>query len=77
MSGKGPCFGFAWIGQPFYSCDNCGNPFWVHTHEDRFRNGRRFRKSISRETANAVRHRWVPAMHEAGYVPRMDRQAAP
>lgn len=25
-----PCDWFAWIGQPFYSCDRCGRPAWEH-----------------------------------------------
>lgn len=28
-----PCEAFAWIGQPFSSCDLCGRPYWEHTHE--------------------------------------------
>lgn len=24
------CDWFAWIGQPFYSCDRCGQPAWEH-----------------------------------------------
>lgn len=27
------CFAFAWLGQPFSSCDSCGKPYWEHTHE--------------------------------------------
>ena len=29
------CYGFQWIGQPFSSCDNCGHPFWEHSHDVR------------------------------------------
>ena len=27
---KPPCDWFHWIGQPFYSCDQCGRPAWEH-----------------------------------------------
>jgi len=27
---KPPCEWFHWIGQPFYSCDQCGRPAWEH-----------------------------------------------
>ena len=26
----GRCDAFAWIGQPFTSCENCGRPYWDH-----------------------------------------------
>lgn len=26
------CQVFAWIGQPFTSCDNCGRPIWGHLY---------------------------------------------
>lgn len=29
----GVCPAFRWIGQPFSSCEQCGQPFWEHTHE--------------------------------------------
>jgi hypothetical protein len=31
----GVCPAFRWIGQPFSSCEQCGQPFWEHTHEVR------------------------------------------
>lgn len=32
---KAPCFVFRWIGQPWTSCDECGRPFWEHSHEEK------------------------------------------
>lgn len=32
---KPPCPGFAWIGQPITSCDNCGKPAWDHDYDQR------------------------------------------
>lgn len=26
------CAAFAWIGQSFKYCDDCGHPLWEHTH---------------------------------------------
>ncbi|MFE7744412.1 hypothetical protein [Nocardia sp. NPDC057455] len=52
------CLGFQWIGQPFTSCDSCGKPYWEHTHDERMRNGRLFRKLISAEERAAVRRKW-------------------
>jgi hypothetical protein len=56
------CFGFEWIGQPFSSCDNCGNPYWVHSHEARQAKGKRFghqvRVIISVEAATECYKKW-------------------
>jgi hypothetical protein len=30
--GGAECFAFTWCGQSFRYCDNCGNPYWEHTH---------------------------------------------
>lgn len=54
----GKCPGFAWIGQPFNWCDNCSEPYWEHRYDMILRNGRWFRKLISKELAAAVRQRW-------------------
>lgn len=27
------CEAFWWIGQSFAHCDNCGKPYWEHTHD--------------------------------------------
>jgi hypothetical protein len=29
------CKGFTWLGQSFACCDNCGKPYWEHTHDAR------------------------------------------
>jgi hypothetical protein len=62
MSGK--CYGFMWVGQPFTSCDNCGQPYWEHTHEEvphpaggPF--GRRLRRIISAADKEATRKKWA------------------
>lgn len=33
------CKGFQWIGQSFASCNECGQPFWEHTHDTRMKAG--------------------------------------
>jgi len=35
----GVCPAFQWIGQPFTSCDRCGQPYWDHTHEEHAADG--------------------------------------
>ena len=30
-----PCPGFVWIGQPFDTCDRCGQPAWEHAGIER------------------------------------------
>jgi hypothetical protein len=30
---KPACETFAWVGQPFTHCDDCGRPYWEHTYE--------------------------------------------
>lgn len=34
-----PCKGFKWVGQSFKYCDECGQPFWEHTHDSRLVGG--------------------------------------
>lgn len=67
VSPKGKvCYGFEWIGQPFTSCDNCGQPYWLHTHEvsgthgdgRRAALGHAVRRIISVERATACRRKW-------------------
>jgi hypothetical protein len=36
---KPECRGFAWIGQHFTSCDECGRPIWEHEGIQRHRPG--------------------------------------
>lgn len=31
------CKGFRWVGQTFASCENCGQPYWEHTHDEQMR----------------------------------------
>lgn len=58
-----PCRAWAWIGQPFTSCDECGKPFWEHSHEWIPLNGpfsTRWRRAvISTNVARIVRARWA------------------
>lgn len=69
---KPPCTGFHWIGQPFYSCDNCGRPAWEHEGMHTF-------KQISGPfsddpghtepwepgQAAKIREKWEPGWHDA------------
>lgn len=34
-----PCKGFQWVGQSFANCNECGEPFWEHTHDARLKPG--------------------------------------
>ncbi len=61
------CYGFQWIGQPFTSCDNCGHPYWVHSHDVRGTHadgrqaalGWQVRRIITVEAAKACRRKWT------------------
>lgn len=60
------CAGFRWIGQPFSSCEECGQPYWEHTHEDRGTRrdgthvpfGHTFRRIISQKDKDACKAKW-------------------
>ena len=57
------CAGFQWIGQSFAHCDNCGKPYWDHSHEDRLGRGGPFsggsrRTVITRKQAEVCRRKW-------------------
>jgi hypothetical protein len=56
------CFAFQWIGQPLSSCDNCGHPFWEHTHEVTQAPGKGLghylHKVIRQEMRDAVERKW-------------------
>ena len=58
------CYAFQWIGQPWSSCDNCGNPYWKHSHYLTVRAdatgtfGRRFRKIITVDEAIGCYMKW-------------------
>lgn len=63
-----PCWGFRWIGQPLTSCDNCGKPYWEHTHEERLREGARILDAdmfemvpITPERAESCKRKWAGA----------------
>lgn len=69
---KPPCTGFHWIGQPFYSCDNCGRPAWDHAGMHTFdgivgpfdRDPGRTEPWKPGE-ADAIRAKWEPGWHQA------------
>jgi uncharacterized protein with PIN domain len=55
------CESYKWMGQSFKYCDDCGNPFWEHSHYDTSREShpfRTFRRIISRTHAERVKARW-------------------
>lgn len=52
------CFGFRWIGQHFQHCDNCGEPYWEHTHYETMRGDRWFRRSITPIDRARMRAGW-------------------
>lgn len=70
---KAVCLGFAWLGQPLYACDRCGNPLWFHSHQDTMRNGRKFRRIIPASERESCREKWEPTMIHEGYIPRSQR----
>lgn len=49
-----PCDGFAWVGQSFKFCDNCGDPYWEHAFELRLGGP----VAISPDRAAAVKRKW-------------------
>lgn len=57
------CRGFQWVGQSFAHCENCGQPYWDRTHEERLGPGGPFGNSwrlvvIPRELARRVERNW-------------------
>lgn len=76
-----PCTVFQWIGQPLYSCDRCGEPYWTHESEvdiDGVRSPFRAEVPIRRipeDRAASVRARWEPEMQRRGYVPPSQTEA--
>lgn len=61
------CEGFAWVGQSFACCDECGRPYWEHSHDRRsggpdgpFGLGLRL-VPITPEQARGCRMKWDPA----------------
>jgi hypothetical protein len=66
-AGLPPCAGFRWMGQGFGSCDRCGVPYWLHSHEDRLRKTACPADPdpfelvpITAEMADACRKKWGP-----------------
>lgn len=63
---KSRCEVFAWIGQTFASCDNCGKPYWEHPYEYVLGIGNPFtddgtRQPITAERAAVVKAKWAGA----------------
>jgi hypothetical protein len=72
---RAACPAFAWIGQSFAHCDDCGEPYWDHTHRYALGDENRqattagpfapsrhqFLKVITRKEADAVRAKWEDA----------------
>lgn len=58
------CYAFQWVGQPFSGCDNCGHPYWKHSHylgarmEPGAPFARRFRKIITVDEAIGCYMKW-------------------
>lgn len=59
------CPAFEWVGQALISCDECGKPWWDHSHEARNSPtygvfaGRTLRVIIPRAKAVATRRKWT------------------
>ena len=65
------CEGFAWVGQSFASCEECGRPYWEHSHDRRsggsdgpFGLGLRL-VPITPEQARGCRMKWDPSFTAA------------
>lgn len=52
------CEAFAWIGQSFRHCDNCGEPYWEHTHEHGVGSQFGTLVPITPEGASRVKSKW-------------------
>lgn len=62
-----PCEWFHWIGQPFYSCDQCGRPAWEHRGrlappESLFGDEPERGVEWTDDEREACRRKWEPAM---------------
>ena len=69
------CQGFVWIGQPFTTCDRCGQPAWEHAGEEvpvegagPFDNRRTVRPWKPGQT-DAIRAKWAPEQPAAAQQP--------
>jgi len=70
------CQGFVWIGQPFTTCERCGQPAWEHDGEEipvegagPFDNCRTVRPWKPGQ-ADAIRARWAPEQPAAAQQPK-------
>lgn len=78
------CEGFAWLGQPFYCCEMCGEPAWEHDKMQSPPDPKSgpFSKTLfqfdplSDEMKQTIRRRWEPEMLRVGYVPPSRRPRA-
>lgn len=53
------CFAYMWLGQSLKYCDNCGQPFWEHTHVEQWgKNNKPVRKIISAGQRERVKLKW-------------------
>lgn len=65
---KAACRGFAWVGQSFKYCEDCGQPYWEHTHDKQvnrekgpFDEGPWLYVPITDEQKASVRAKWGSA----------------
>jgi hypothetical protein len=70
------CQGFVWIGQPFTTCDRCGQPAWEHAGEEVPVEGagpfdnRRTVRPWKPGQADAIRAKWAPEQAAAAQQPK-------
>ncbi|MFE6966898.1 hypothetical protein ACFVAJ_17440 [Agromyces sp. NPDC057679] len=63
--GRSLCEAFAWVGQPLTHCDDCGRPYWEHTHERGVGQQAGDIIPITAELAAARRRKWDPDYDES------------
>jgi len=70
------CQGFVWIGQPFTTCDRCGQPAWEHAGEEVPVEGagpfdsERTVRPWKPGQADAIRAKWAPEQPAAAQPPK-------
>lgn len=52
------CEAFSWVGQSFKHCDDCGQPYWDHTHVHGVGSEFGQRVPITPEEAERVKQKW-------------------
>lgn len=57
---ESPCEAFAWVGQSPMYCDNCGEPYWEHSHKYGVGAEVGTLRPITPEDAARVREKWDP-----------------